>query len=95
MADRKGSSDAEGRRLRAQRSQAVSRQLRTSTGPNEVAQQFHDEWQFYTDMGWCSCPECDRVLYTWEEFELHAPKCVYGEQGVRMNNKRFTWQLTS
>ena len=93
MVDRKGSEDAESSGLRAKRSQAVPRQLRTSTGSDEVTR-FAYEHEFYVKMGWCSCPECDRVCYTWEEFAEHAPKCVYGEQGVDMNKHDFTWHVS-
>ena len=41
-------------------------------------------------MGWCSCPECDRVFYDWEQFLQHAEPCVYGtEQGVKLSKLKF------
>ena len=51
---------------------------------------FEPEEDYYARMGWCSCPECDRVFYDWEQFLQHAEQCVYGtEQGVKLSKLRF------
>ena len=50
-----------------------------------------DERDFYKRMGWCSCPECDRMFWNWQEFKEHADKCVYGEQGINMRKQKFDW----
>jgi len=54
------------------------------------------EEDYYKRMGWCSCPECDRVYYDWEQFVVHAESCVYGtEQGVQLSKLKFTHCISS
>ena len=56
--------------------------------------EYSAEQEHYQRMGWCSCPECDVVHFNWDEFVEHADACVYGEQGVRLTDKKFTWHVS-
>ena len=56
---------------------------------------FEPEEDYYNRMGWCSCPECDRVFYDWEQFLQHAEPCVYGtEQGVKLSKLKFSTSVS-
>ena len=94
MVDRKGSENASSGGLRSKGSKAIPGELRSSTGSDALKETFSDEYSMYKLMGWCCCPECDKILYNWDDFLVHALKCVYGEQGVRMSKQKFKWSIT-
>ncbi len=94
MVDRKGRKNASSGGLRPKGSKAIPKQLRTPTGPDALKQHFSDEHKLYSKIGWCCCPECDKVFFDWNEFTEHATVCVYGEQGVIMNKQKFKWSIT-